>query len=114
MPKTIAIPVFGTRVSSRLDCSDSVLIVAIDAGTVLRRYEMRWTGASVPERIHRLVLEGVCILICGGLSSTCAHLLKENSIQVIPWVRGNVEEVLLEFLLGTLRTAAEGEYHGRV
>lgn len=113
MTRTLAIPIFGTRVSSRLDCSDSVLIVAVDEGAVVRRHEVRWTDAIVPERVHRLVVEGVSILICGGLSTTCAHLLRVNNIQVIPWIRGNVEEVLLEFLLGALHTVTEGEHNGR-
>jgi predicted Fe-Mo cluster-binding NifX family protein len=113
MLRTLAIPIFGTRVSSRLDCSDSVLIVTVDAGIVVRRHEMRWTDASIPERVHRLVVEDVCILICGGLSNICAHLLKDNNIQVIPWVRGNAEEVLLEFLLGTLHTVTEEEHCGK-
>ena len=113
MTRTLAIPVFGTRVSSRLDCSDSVLIVTVDEGIVVRRHEIRWTDACIPERIHRLVLEGVCILICGGLSNTCAHLLRDNNIQVIPWVRGNVEEILLDFLLGTLRTVTEEQHTER-
>lgn len=108
MIQTIAIPIFGTRVSSRLDCSESVLIAITEARSVLRRHEMRWNDIDVPERVHRLGVEDVDILICGGLTSTCAHLLQKSKIQVIPWVRGNVEEVLMSFLHGNLHNTVEG------
>ena len=113
MIRTLAIPIFGNRVSSRLDCSESILIVAIDDGKVIQRREMRWTKASIPERIHMLIDEGVCILICGGLTNTCAQLLRESSIEVIPWVRGEVEDIILRFLHGTLPTPESRENNRR-
>jgi predicted Fe-Mo cluster-binding NifX family protein len=113
MTRKIGIPLFGNRVSSRLDCSESILLVAIDDGTIIQRQEMRWTHASILERIHLLLEEGVAILICGGLTETCAHLLRDSNIEVIPWVRGEVEEVLVRFMQGTLRTIVGGGNIGR-
>jgi predicted Fe-Mo cluster-binding NifX family protein len=113
MTQTVAIPLFGNRVSSRFDCSKSILLVAIDDGTIIRRQEMRWTSASILERIHLLLEESVAVLICGGITDTCAHLLQDNNIEVIPWVRGEVEEVLFRFMQGTLRTIVAGGNNGR-
>jgi predicted Fe-Mo cluster-binding NifX family protein len=109
MNRTLAIPIFGNRVSSRLDCSESILLVAVDDGKIVQRYEMRWTKASITERIHLLVDEGVCILICGGLTDACVRLLRERSIEVIPWVRGEVEDVILRFIQGTLSPTVSRE-----
>ncbi len=113
MTRKIAIPIFGNRVSSRLDCSESFLLITIDDGTIIERREMRWTSASILERRHVLLEEGVSVLICGGLTDTCAHLLRDSNIEVIPWIRGEVEDVLLRFLRGTLYTVVVREKNGR-
>lgn len=100
----VAIPVFGNRVSSRLDCSESILLVSIEDGTIVRRQETRWTHVNPLEKIRLLAQEGVGVLICGGLTETCANMLHDTGIEVIPWVRGEVEVVLFQFMKGTLRT----------
>jgi predicted Fe-Mo cluster-binding NifX family protein len=104
MMQKIAIPVFGNRISSRLDCSESILLLSIEDGTVVRRQETRWTHVNPMAKIRLLVQEGVGVLICGGLTETCANMLHDTDIEVIPWVRGEVEGVLLQFMQGTLRT----------
>lgn len=103
MIRKIAIPVFGTRVSSRLDCSESIVLVSIEDGAIVRRQETRWTHVGPLEKIRLLLQEGVEVLICGGLTETCANMLHEAHIKVVPWVRGEVEEVLVQFREGTLR-----------
>ncbi len=102
----VALPVFGNRVSSRLDCSESILLVSIEDGTIIRRQETRWTHVNPLEKIRLLVQEGVEVLICGGLTETCANMLHDTDMQVVPWVRGEIEEVLFQFMEGTLRTTA--------
>jgi predicted Fe-Mo cluster-binding NifX family protein len=104
MRQTIAMPVFRNRISSRFDCAESILIVEIHGGTIVRRQEIRWTHAGILERIHILLQEGVGILICGGLTETCGLLLQDDNIEVIPWIRGEIDEVLSRFMQGTLRT----------
>jgi predicted Fe-Mo cluster-binding NifX family protein len=106
MTRKVAIPVFGSRVSSRLDCSESVLLLIIDDGTVLRRQETRWSHVNALEKIRLLVHEGVEVLICGGLTETCANMLHDTGIEVIPWVRGESEEVLTRYMHGALQTAS--------
>jgi predicted Fe-Mo cluster-binding NifX family protein len=101
----LAIPVFGNRVSSRLDCSESILLVNIEDDVIIRRQETRWTSVNLLEKIRLLVQEEVAVLICGGLTETCANMLHDTGIEVIPWVRGETEEVLVRFMQGTLRTS---------
>jgi predicted Fe-Mo cluster-binding NifX family protein len=103
MIQKIAIPVFGSRVSSRLDCSECVLLVTIEDGNVVRRQETRWMHVNPLEKIRLLLQEGVDVLICGGLTETCANMLHDTTIEVIPWVRGEVEQILFQFTEGTLR-----------
>jgi predicted Fe-Mo cluster-binding NifX family protein len=105
MIQKIAISVFGSRVSSRLDCSESISLISIEDGTIVRRQETRWAHVNSLEKIRLLVQEGVEVLICGGLTETCANMLHDTGIEVIPWVRGDSEEVLSRYMHGTLRSA---------
>jgi predicted Fe-Mo cluster-binding NifX family protein len=100
----IAIPVFGARVSSRLDCSESVLLISVEEGQAVRREESRWMHLNQLGRMDLLVREGVEVLICGGLTEVCENFLRDTGIKVIPWVRGEVDEVLSQYLGGTLAT----------
>jgi predicted Fe-Mo cluster-binding NifX family protein len=106
MTQKIAIPVFGNRVSSRLDCSESVLLVNIEEGVILRRQEMRWSHDSTLEKIRCMIQEGVQVLICGGLTETCARMLHDTGLEVIPWVRGEIEDVLRQYMQGALHTSS--------
>lgn len=85
----------------------------VEDGRIIRRTEIPWEEAPAPERIHNLIRRGVEILICDGLSDTWSLLLAEQGIEVIPWTRGEVEDVLVRFLLGDLYTHADSIAHRR-
>ncbi|MFQ5707042.1 MAG: NifB/NifX family molybdenum-iron cluster-binding protein [bacterium] len=100
--KIIAIPIFGTRVSSRFDCADNLLVVTSEKGKVNRVERVSFVQANPLERINMLAQLGTDVVICGGLTETCANKLSDCHIQVIPWVRGEAEEVVQQFLHGKL------------
>ena len=78
--------------------------MSIEGGTIVQRQETRWVHVNPLEKIRLLAQEGVEVLICGGLTETFANMLHDTGIDVVPWVRGEVEEVLLQFMQGTLRS----------
>jgi predicted Fe-Mo cluster-binding NifX family protein len=100
--KTIAITVFGTRVSSRLDCTEGVLLVTIADCAVEKREQVRLVQTNPLEKINTLLQLGIDVLICGGVPEIYANKLRNSGVQVIPWVRGEAEEVLSQFLAGKL------------
>lgn len=100
--KTIAITIFGTRVSSRLDCAEGVLLVTIADGAVKKREQVRLVQANPLEKINTLLQLGIDVLICGGVPEIYANKLGDSGVQVISWVRGEAEEVLSAFLAGKL------------
>jgi predicted Fe-Mo cluster-binding NifX family protein len=99
----IAVPVFRDRISSRLDCSETFLLLTLEQGKVVRHQQMRLLYTDPREKILLLVREGVQLVICGGLTRTYAMMLHDAHIEVIPWVQGKVADVLREFIAGTLR-----------
>ena len=100
--KTIAITVFGTRVSTRLDCAQGVLLVTIEDSVIRKREWMRLVQTNPLEKINTLLQLGIDVLICGGVPEIYANKLRDSGVQVISWISGESEEVLSRFLAGRL------------
>jgi predicted Fe-Mo cluster-binding NifX family protein len=100
--KTIAIPIFKSRVSVRLDCAEYIHLITLERGVVKNRETMRLITANSLEKIKVLIKLNPDVLICGGLTEFCQNRLKNTDIQIIPWVRGDIEEILAQYLEGKL------------
>lgn len=98
----IAIPVFDTRISSRLDCSENVLVVSVDQGRIEKREVIRLLSSNPLDKVNDLIQLGVDVVICGGITDICFNRLKNSHINVIPWLRGDADEILTQFLEGKL------------
>jgi predicted Fe-Mo cluster-binding NifX family protein len=102
----IAIPLFGTRISPRFDGASDVMLVwcGCPQDRPLRRHVVTLEGTDVIERIHQLAGLAVDLVICGGISNEESARLHAAGIDVIPWVTGDVREVLKLFRQGRLKT----------
>ena len=92
---TIAISIFGNRVSGRLDCTDTFLLVTVKDGIVQNRSTISLQPSGTRHMLENL---GVEILICGGITERCRGMFAGSKIRVIPWTQGNTEDVLKEFI----------------
>jgi len=99
---TIVIPIFENRISNRLDCSDNILLISIENGSVNKRQTFYWAPAKPLEKINLLLHLKVNVLICDGITEFYSSQLKNTPIQVIPWISGEVDEVLARYLDGKL------------
>ncbi len=102
----IAIPIFDNRISNRLDCCENILLVSIENGEVTNREAFHWAQANPLEKINSLVHLGVEVIICDGLTEFYSNKLKDSPIEVVPWIHGQVEEVLARYLRGELSAEA--------
>ncbi len=98
----IAIGTWRGHVSTTLDFAGSMLIVDMAGGQPLARTETCLGTASPQEIALRLEQLGAEVVICGAISRCLARNLQMRGIRVIPFVRGEVEEVLREFDAGRL------------
>lgn len=94
----VAIPVWQDRVSPVFDTARTVLLLGIEGGREVERSIMHLMQGFPPLRVRRLRDRGVELLICGAISRPFAHLCEGAGIRVIPWVAGQVDEVLAAFL----------------
>jgi len=100
--KIIAIPIFKSRISVRLDCAEYIHLVTIEKGVVKSRETVRLVATNPLEKVKSLIQMKPDVLICGGLTEHCQNRLKNTDIQLIPWVRGDIEEILAQYLEGKL------------
>ena len=98
----VAIPIFNSRVSPRFDVAAELLIATVDNCSVVAREQHALMNLNTLRRSALLRKEGVDVLICGGITDFTVRLLMGNGIQVVPMVAGEIEEVLLRFIKGTL------------
>ncbi|MFZ0455767.1 MAG: hypothetical protein WCE54_05970 [Ignavibacteriaceae bacterium] len=105
--ETIALSIFGDRISSRLDVAEKLMIVKVENSLVKNKETLLLDSADILRKLDTLVKLKPDVLICGGLTNLCEKKLKNYNIKVIPWVRGETENILRLYLNGVLTGKGE-------
>lgn len=98
----IAIPVWQGRVSPVFDSSLRILLLDTEDGRVLTRSETEIGGELPQDRARRLSELGVEVLVCGAVSRPLAEQVALAGIRLIPFIAGEVDEILRAYLEGGL------------
>ena len=98
----IAIPTWNGRVSPVFDAASRLLVVEAGDEGEHSRFETDISEHFLPSKVMRLTGLGVDTLICGAISRPLAYMMTTAGIRLIPWISGQVEEVLQAFLSETL------------
>jgi len=98
----IAIPTWNDRVSPVFDTSSRLLVVEVDEEKECSIFETDISEHFLPSKIMRLTGLGIDTLICGAISRPLTYMITTAGIKLIPWISGQVEDVLQAFLKGNL------------
>lgn len=98
----IAIPRFGELVAPCFEYSATMAIFDVEEGQVVDQVDFPLQSQVPYDRVRLMKVERVDTVICGGVQTLYEDLLKTNGIEVISWVSGNVEDLLIRFLQGRL------------
>lgn len=98
----LAIPEFNGRVSPVFDCCRRLLVIDTSVEGPNRIASKDWSELVWVKRPGRLREMGVRTLLCGGISTNLASEIEAGGVEVIPWVSGEVNEVLDAYLEGKL------------
>jgi predicted Fe-Mo cluster-binding NifX family protein len=98
----VALATWNGRVSPVFDVARQVLLLDVKEGRVVARHEEPLPGTEPQAQAERLATLAPQTLICGAISQPMAALLEVRHIRVIPFIAGDVEQVLGAWLLGTL------------
>ncbi|MEJ2104316.1 MAG: hypothetical protein P8X47_07030 [Ignavibacteriaceae bacterium] len=100
--KTIALSTFRNRISSRLDSADEILILTLENNRVKNSKTIKIIPSSTLDKIQQIIELNPDVLICGGLTQLCDRKLQNTEITIIPWTKGNAEDVFKQFIEGKL------------
>ncbi len=98
----IAISMWNDRVSSAFDFAHRVLLVDIENDSETGRSEVSFPPESDLEKVNRLKTLSAEVLICGAISRSLALQVGASGIRVLPYVVGQVDEILKAYLTGEL------------
>jgi predicted Fe-Mo cluster-binding NifX family protein len=89
----IALTSWGTIISPLYDASCNLMIVRPDGQRLIT--DVR--DLSLPDRAQLCIKEGVQVLICGAISNEAYTILKENGVNVLSWICGSVDELIIAY-----------------
>ncbi|MDQ7784929.1 MAG: NifB/NifX family molybdenum-iron cluster-binding protein [Desulfomonilaceae bacterium] len=96
----VAIPEHQGRVAPVFDTCRRVLIFSQNAEGAVPLGHEDWSDTGRHARPARLKELGVDMLLCGGISGWMEGQLGVQGIQTMPWLAGEVPEILEAFRLG--------------
>jgi len=89
-----AVTVWDDRVSPVFDVAHTLLIAEIEDQQVCRQHYQRFDPAVMSRLIHSFAEQGIACLVCGAVSQEPAELLEAAGIKLIPFIAGNIDDVL--------------------
>ena len=98
----IALAVWRNRISPVFDSTRVVIIADIENGIVNNKCYIPLQTHTPDNRAVELVELGVNVLICGAISLMYENMIKTQGIKVIPFIAGNVNQVIEFYLNGKL------------
>ncbi len=98
--RTIAVTVWGQRVSPVFDAAGTMLIAEIEGGALIGSTSLAFDPQRPLELLRVLRDRRVTCLICGAISEEPAALFEAADLELIPFVAGNVQRVLETVLEG--------------
>jgi predicted Fe-Mo cluster-binding NifX family protein len=100
--RTIAIPIFKSRVSPVFDTCRRLLLIDFEDNRQISRKEFDLDNFSLRERLQILEKNDVTVIICGGISDVFHAILSNSNILLISGICGNVDEVIKAHIDGRL------------
>ena len=96
----IAVTVWGERVSPVFDAARTLLIARIE-GNCVHATALFAVDPDRPLELLRLLrAQQVMVIICGAVSEGPAAMIEAAGVQLIPFIAGDVQQVLSHYLQG--------------
>jgi predicted Fe-Mo cluster-binding NifX family protein len=97
----MAVSTWNGRISPVFDVSRQMVVVEIEKGAIRRKHEQP-IDEDLGQKVERIAGDGIQLLICGAISQSLAEMLAMRGVQIIPFIAGNVDEVIQACLSGGL------------
>jgi hypothetical protein len=90
----IGIPTWNGRVSPVLDAAERMVVIETPGESAPSRREVALDPRSVATQAARISELSLDTLVCGAVSRVLADLLASAGLAMVPWVAGDLEDVL--------------------
>jgi predicted Fe-Mo cluster-binding NifX family protein len=98
----VGLTIWENRISPVADSAGEVLVLDIRGQSILDRRRERFRNDSLFYRAKKLVDLGINTFICGAISDFYGGLVEGYGIRLVPFVHGQLDEVLEAFMNKTL------------
>lgn len=102
----VAFTVWDGRISPVFDTAREVLVVDIENNQVIAETHEVITDANIAQRVAKLHDLGIATLICGAISRPVANMLTSCGIRLLPFIAGDIADVLAAYCNGQLAGSA--------
>ena len=99
---SLALAVFKNRIASLFESSDRFIIIDLSSQNRDESLIVTITNNSPTALLQILTSNNVRVLICGAISDCMKQMLESQKIDVIPWITGEIENVVTAYKLGRL------------
>ena len=100
--RTIGLSIWSGRIAPVFDVSRVVSVVEVSDGNVVDRRTVEIDTEDPLARAEKIVDLGIGTLVCGAVSRDLALQLASRGVRLVPFVSGEVDEVLGALLAGKL------------
>lgn len=94
----VAVTVWEDRVSPVFDSAGNLLIAEIENARIINTSYQQFDPEMVLQLARMLRAQGVDVIICGAVSEDPATLLEAAGFELIPFIAGDVDQVLKNFI----------------
>ena len=98
----IAAPIYGDSISNVFDFAKRLLIVDVDNDKEVKRLEVVIENKYPIQRAVQLINMNTDVFICGEISQELLFALKASGIEVVPFITGNVNNVIQAYIDGII------------
>jgi predicted Fe-Mo cluster-binding NifX family protein len=95
-----AFSVWDNRIAPVFDVARQILLVETKLGRIVSEKQEILADTVPVQKVACLVELGVDILVCGAVSRPLQEMISSNDIRVIPFVAGDLREVIGAWLAG--------------
>lgn len=96
----ILIPVWNEFISPVFDAAQRFMLVEADHNHIIDR-QFQELSIEIPlAKVETVLSWKPEMIICGAISRSLAHIIESSGVDLYPWLSGNVDQVLAEFIHG--------------
>jgi predicted Fe-Mo cluster-binding NifX family protein len=101
----VAVTVWEDTVSTVCDFSSHLLLFDVMGDEVKNRFFIPFETGIMTTRVNQLEVLGVEVLLCGAISRPMERMIRASGVELIPNLRGSIEEIIKAYQDGCLSDA---------